>query len=175
MIGYEKIICRISQWINAGYLWICNEYPFISKKDIHSYPKWYPSISFQDILEISDRVDNTGYLRISQDVSGYLRICFGANSQIAARGGGRSPGQGATAPPAEPAASGAGRGGGAARRRRAAAAGRGGRLRGAALGGGAARHLVPARPLPAPARFAAPDAGLAHAAHSILSGIQECK
>jgi hypothetical protein len=78
-IGYEKINCRISLWINAGYLWICNEYPYISKKDIHSYPKWYPLISFQDILEISDSVDISGYLRISQDIPGYL---FGANSQM---------------------------------------------------------------------------------------------
>jgi hypothetical protein len=39
-------------------------------------------ISFQDILEISDSVDISGYLRISQDIPGYL---FGANSQMAAQ------------------------------------------------------------------------------------------
>jgi hypothetical protein len=40
-------------------------------------------ISFQDILEMALYADISGYLRISQDISGYL---FGANSQMAFEG-----------------------------------------------------------------------------------------
>jgi hypothetical protein len=79
MIGYEKINCRKSQWIKAGYEWLCHGYPFISKKEILSYPKRYPFISVNDILEISSIRDISGYIRIYQDISGYL---FGANSQM---------------------------------------------------------------------------------------------
>jgi hypothetical protein len=54
--------------------WISMDMKRISlyiQEDIHSYPTWYPLISFQDILEISYSVDISGYLRISQDISGY--------------------------------------------------------------------------------------------------------
>ncbi len=77
--GYQKINCRISPWIKAGYKWICNGYPLISKKYIISYPTIYPLICTKDILEISWCLDISGYLRISQDMSGYR---FGANSQL---------------------------------------------------------------------------------------------
>ncbi len=50
---YQKINCRISPWIQAGYQWICNGYPLISKEDILLYPKPYPLICTKDILEIS--------------------------------------------------------------------------------------------------------------------------
>jgi hypothetical protein len=44
VIGKGKRTCRISQWIMASY-------PFMPKKDIHSYPKMYPLISLKDIFD----------------------------------------------------------------------------------------------------------------------------
>jgi hypothetical protein len=73
-IGYEKINCRISPWIKAGYQLICNGYPFISKEDIHSYPTIYPLISTKDIQEISWCSVQLGYLRMSRDISGWHDI-----------------------------------------------------------------------------------------------------
>ena len=85
-MGYDWIWKDKLQWIKAGYKWICHGYPFISKKisfhiqkDILSYPKRYLLISKKDILEISSMKRYLRYLRISQDISGYL---FGANSQM---------------------------------------------------------------------------------------------
>jgi hypothetical protein len=46
---------------------------FHIQKDILSYPKRYLFISINDILEISSI---GGYLKISQDKSGYLKISF---------------------------------------------------------------------------------------------------
>jgi hypothetical protein len=40
--------------------------------DILSYPKRYPLISIQDILEASSIRDISGYVKISQDISEYL-------------------------------------------------------------------------------------------------------
>ncbi len=80
MKGYQKINCRISPWIQAGYLWICYGYPFISKEDIVSYPSPYPVI----FTKISLRYPEFGYLRISRDMSGYVRISFGGELPDAA-------------------------------------------------------------------------------------------
>jgi hypothetical protein len=70
-----KGYCRIYTRMKKISFDIQRQYPLISMMISN---KRYPEISIKDILGLL-RIN--GYLRISQDISGYL---FGANSQMAA-------------------------------------------------------------------------------------------